>query len=171
MKEIKKSGQLNISDDGKLILTGEVFDTHGYYIFDAAIDTGASLGITLTQELADAVCAPVVEARIPISIGAGSNSIEGCLRKVNLRFGGLEVKNYTATVIKGTRNLIGIKFLQEAGILLVADFHREKTLGSFISSDRNHARLIGKTFHCVNVHNFDICKINDPCPVCGMDGE
>jgi len=166
----QKSGKLIINDDGKLILTGEVFDGHGSYDFNAYVDTGSSFGMVLTRELADAVCAKV-EGDINISIGGGSNTVKGQKRRANLRFGELILTNYEITVVNGTRNLAGIKFFQDAGIIMLVDFHKGKTMGGLITNNRRFARALGKTAHCFSVHKSDITKSNEPCPICGAKGE
>lgn len=126
----QKSGKLIIDDNGKLILTGEVFDQHGSYDFNACVDTGSTFDIVLTRELADAVCAEVKGEIKNISIGAGSNKTNGLIRRTNLRFGGLELLNHEVIVIDGgNRNLVGIKFFQDTGITMLVDFHKGKTMG------------------------------------------
>lgn len=173
MAEKLISGKLRIDEiTGKLFLVGEVFDDHGSYLFEAGIDTGSDFGLVIQRGLADAVCAPVVSTTGPISIGGGSGSVEGLYRKVNVKFGELIVHNYEATVLNGNsdRNLIGVKFLQEAGLLLLADFHEGITKGGFVTSERKFALAIGKTCHCLSVHNLDLCDCSKPCPVCGQLG-
>lgn len=166
----QKSGKLIIGDNGKLILTGEVFDGHGSYDFNADVDTGSSFGMVLTRELADAVCA-TVEGKIDISIGGGSETISGQKRIANLRFGELVLNNYEIIVVNGTRNLVGIKFFQDTGTMMLVDFHKGKTMGGLITNDRRIAIAIGKTVHCLSVHKFDITKSNEQCPICGAKGE
>jgi predicted oxidoreductase len=166
----RESGKLVITAKGKLILTGEVFDSHGSYPFDAFVDTGSDFGLVLTQELADAVCAKV-EGEINISIGGGSQSIVGQKRKVSLKFGEMAVTDYEVTVISGTRNLIGIKFLQDANILMVADFKPGKTSGGIITNNRKYASIIGKAAHCAFSHQIDITGSHLPCPICGARGK
>jgi hypothetical protein len=166
----RKSGKLIIDDNGKLILTGEVFDEHGSYDFNAYVDTGCSFGMVLTRELADAVCAKV-EGEIDISIGGGSNTVTGQKRRVNLRFGELVLNNYKITVVDGTRNLVGIEFFQDTGTIMLVEFHKGKTMGGLITNDRRFASALGKTAHCFLVHKNDITKSNEPCPICGTKGE
>lgn len=166
----RKSGKLIINDEGKLILTGEVFDGHGSYDFNAYVDTGSIFGIVLTQELADAVCAKV-EGEVDISIGAGSGQTKGQIRKANLRFGELVIENYQITVVKGNRNLIGIKFFQDVGAGMIVDFHKGKTMGGLITNERKLVKAIGKTAHCFLEHKNDIVKSYEPCPICGQQGE
>jgi len=164
------SGQLRIDKNGKLFLSGEVFDNHGTYQFEAGIDTGSGFGFVMHRDLADAVCAPVIRAAGSISIGAGSSTISGVYRKVNFRFGGLEVRDYEAVVLDGSsaRNIIGVKFFQDAGMLLLADFHEGSAKGGLVTSDRRSAEVIGKTLHCFAIHNLDLSKCLEPCPVCGQ---
>ena len=173
LKEELISGKLRIDEkSGKLFLAGEVFDDHGSCLFEAGIDTGSDFGLVLQRGLADALCAPVISTTGPISIGGGSGSVEGLFRKVNFRFGELVVENYQAVILNGDsdRNLIGIKFFQDAGLLLLADFHAGITKGGFISSDRKFAMAIGKTCHCLSVHNVDLCNYSSPCLACGQVG-
>lgn len=166
----QKSGKLTIDSSGKLILTGEIFDEHGSFNFEAFVDTGSPFGLVITRELADAVCAKC-EKEINISTGAGSNSTKGLISKANFRFGDLTLQNYEATVVNGNRNLVGIKFFQDTGIIMLVDFHKGKTMGGAITDDRKFARALGKTSHCFFVHNNDITKSNEPCPICGAQGE
>ncbi|MFA5829233.1 MAG: aspartyl protease family protein [Candidatus Gracilibacteria bacterium] len=166
----QKSGKLIIDNNGKLILTGEVFDDHGSFDFNAFVDTGSSFGMVLTKQLADAVCAKY-ERDINISIGGGSNATTGQICRANLRFGDLTLQNYEVTVVNGNRNLVGIKFFQDTGIIILIDFHKGKTMGGAITTDRRFAKAIGKTSHCFFVHNNDITKSNEPCPICGAQGE
>ncbi len=166
----RKSGKLSIDDEGKLILTGEVFDGHGSYDFNAYVDTGSIFGIILTQELADAVCAKV-KGEVVISTGAGSGQTRGQIRNANLRFGDLVIENYQITVVQGDRNLIGIKFLQDVGVGMLVDFHKGKTMGGLITSERKLVRSLGKTAHCFLEHKNDMAKSHEPCPTCGQQGE
>jgi hypothetical protein len=166
----QKSGKLIIDDNGKLILTGEIFDGYGSFDFGAFVDTGSPFGLVLTKELADAVCAKY-EGEINISTGAGSNSTKGQIRRANFRFGGLTLQNYEITVVNGNRNLVGINFFQDTGIIMLVDFHKGKTMGGAITNDRKLANALGKTSHCFLVHNNDITKSNEPCPICGVCGE
>ena len=69
-----------------------------------------------------------------------------------------------------TRNLIGVKFFQDAGMLLLADFHEGSTKGGFVTTDRRFARVISKSCHCLSVHNLDLSKYAEPCSVCGQSG-
>ncbi len=147
-------------------MTGEIFDKHGAYTFDAYIDTGSIFGLVLEKNLADAVCAQI-EKEVNVSIGAGSKNIVGQIRKVNLQFGGLSVKNYPAVVVDGDRNLIGVKFFQDAGIAIVFDFLKGKTMGGFVTTDRKLIKAVGKTSHCFLSHNTDITKTYESCPICG----
>ena len=165
----QKSGQIRITNDGKVILTGEIFDQHGSYPFEAFIDTGSSFGLIITQELADAVCAPVLE-EVNICIGAGSGNTKGHTRLANFRFGDLEIKNYRATAVKGSRNLVGVKFFQDISAAVLLDFHQGKTAGCFLSTDQKFVRMLGKSLHCATVHGLDICESTKPCPVCGQMG-
>ncbi len=166
-----QSGKLIIPNNGKLILTGEVFDDHGNHHFNAYVDTGCNFNIALTQELADAVCAPVTGKEINISTGAGTGSTIGHERIVNLKFGNLTIKNYKIIAIPGKRNLIGVNFFQDVGIIIIADFHKGKTQGGIITSDRKVASIFGKTAHCFFSHGLDISNSDKPCPVCGQKGE
>lgn len=165
-----KSGKLKIDDNGKLILTGEVYDDHVSLDFDAFVDTGSSFGMVLTRQLADSVCAKY-EGEIDISIGGGSDSTTGQIRKANLRFGNLTLQNYEVTVVNGNRNLVGIKFFQDTEVIMLIDFHKGKTMGGAITNDRKFARAIGKASHCFLVHNNDITKSNYPCSICGAQSE
>lgn len=166
----QKSGRLIIDDNGKLILTGKIFDSHNSFDFDAFVDTGSSFGMVLNTQLADAVCAKY-ERDIEISIGGGSNSITGQIRKANLRFGDLTLHNYKITVVSGNRNLVGIKFFQDTGIIMLVDFYKGKTMGGAITNDRRFAKVIGKTSHYFFIHNNDITKSDEPCSICGMQGD
>lgn len=167
----QETGKLIIDKNGKLILTGEIFDNHGSYSFDAYVDTGSSFGLILTRELADAVCAKIEEKISNISIGGGSNSVIGHKRKANLRFGELTLSNYEITVVEGgTRNLVGIKFFQDTQILMLIDF-KGKTSGGLITNDRRFASAIGKTAHFLTVHKTDITRSDEPCPICNDRGE
>lgn len=167
----QKSGKLIINSIGKLILTGEIFDGHGSFDFEAYVDTGSSFNMVITRELADAVCAKVEEEIKNISIGSGSNTTDGQIRRANFRFGDLLLQNYNVTVVNGSRNLVGIKFFQDTGIIMLVDFHRGKTMGGIIINDRKFAGVIGKVSHCYFSHNNDISKSNEPCPICGARGE
>lgn len=166
----QKSGKLIIDENGKLILTGEIFDGHGSFNFETFVDTGSPFGLVVTKELADAVCAKY-KREINISTGAGSNSTKGQICRANFRFGSLTLQNYEVTVVNGNRNLVGIKFFQDTGIIMMVDFHKGKTMGGAITNDRKFAGVIGKTAHCYFSHNNDIIKSNEPCPTCGMRGE
>lgn len=166
----QESGKLIIDENGKLILTGEIFDGHGSYPFNAYVDTGSSFGLVITRKLADAVCAKV-EGEIDISIGGGSKTVTGQKRKANLRFGELILNNYEITVVSGTRNLVGIQFFQNAHIAMLVDFNQGKTRGGLITNQRRFASALGKTAHCFTVHRTDITKSNEPCPICGAKGE
>lgn len=165
-----ESGKLAIKDNGKLILTGEVFDEYGSHNFDAYVDTGSDFGMVLTRGLADAVCAKV-EDEIGISIGGGSSTVRGQKRRANLRFGELTLKDYEITVVNGTRNLVGIKFFQDTGIMILVDFHKGKTRGGLITNDRRFVSALGKTTHCFLGHKEDITKSDEACSICGARGE
>lgn len=166
----QKSGKLLINDAGKLILTGEIFDGHGSFNFETFVDTGLSLNMVITRELADAVCAKIEGEVKNISIGGGTSSVDGQIRMANFRFGDLVIQNYKVAVINGSRNLVGIKFFQDVGILMLVDFHKGKTMGGILTSERKFANIIGKTAHCYFSHNIDISKSNEPCPSCGARG-
>lgn len=161
----QKSGELKINDFGKLIYTGEIFDDHNSFDFEAFIDTGNDFGVVLTSQLANAVCAEV-EEDIKINTGAGLETIPGQKRKVNLRFGNLLLKNYSVTVLNGTRNLVGISFLQEHGILMIVDFKKGKTEGGVLTNDQTFANVIKKTSRCYFGHKNDSIKSNEKCPIC-----
>ena len=160
-----------INEVGKLILTGEIFDDHGSYAFEACVDTGLSLNMVITKELADSVCAKVEGKIENISIGGGSNTTDGLIRRANFRFGNLLLQNYNVAVINGSRNLVGIKFFQDTKTIMLVDFFKGKTMGGIITNDRKFASAIGKISHCYFCHNNDISKSNEPCPTCGVRGE
>lgn len=162
----RTSGELKFSQEGKLILTGEIFDSHNTFLFEAFVDTGSTFGIIITRELADAVCAPD-NGPVQINAGAGSVSSEGHKSVVNLKFGQLICRNYPVTIINGTRNLIGVKFLQEAGIIMLVDFNKGRTQGGIITTDRTEAKIFGKVSHCLHSHKLDLSDSKNPCPVCG----
>ena len=82
----------------------------------------------------------------------------------------LIIQNYKVTVVNGTRNLVGIKFFQDVGIIMLMDFHKEKTNGGIITSEQKFVNILGKTAHCYFSHNIDISKSNEPCSSCGARG-
>lgn len=167
------SGELKIDDNGKLLLGGEVFDSHGFYPFKAFIDTGSEFGFVIQKDLADAVCAPIIGSAGSISVGAGTSTISGVYRKISFRFGQLVIKNYNAVVLNKitNRNILGLKFFQDCDILLLADFHEGSTKGGLVSTDRKLARAIGNICHCLIQHDLDLSKYLEPCPACGEYGE
>lgn len=167
----RRSGKIKIDSTGKVILTAEIYDEHGSFDFDAIVDTGSSFGMVITKGLADAVCAKVLGEIENISIGGGTDTINGQLRVANFRFGDLlDIPNYKVIVTDGTRNLIGVKFFQDNNILLMIDF-KGTTSGSLITNDRKFASALGKTTHYLEIHKNDITKSNEPCTICGARGE
>ena len=70
-----------------------------------------------------------------------------------------------------TRNVIGVKFFQDAELLLIADFNKKSTRGGLISNDRRIAGVVGKTLHCFCQHGLDLSKSTKPCPVCGQSSD
>ena len=150
------SNTLKIDSNHKIKFSGNIFDHHGSYSFNAYIDTGCTFNLVLNRELADAVCAEVVCEVLDISIGGGLENKRGFIRKANLKFGPLTLRDYEFLVVDDNkRNLIGIKFFQDSKMLLVMDFASGKTDGCFITTNQDIARAMGKTVHFCLAHHMN----------------
>ena len=164
-----KSAKLTIHNTGKISLEGVIFDSHGEYPLEAFLDTGCTDAFAIDQLLADAVCAPVVEEVTRTTPGGGI--IRVFMRKINVRFGGLEIRELRVAVpeIPTGRNLMGISFLQAINAFIILDFNKGKTEGCFFTTDSVFSHRIGKQLHNITIHGNDLVG-GGACVECDQTG-
>src|SRR3989344_4638051 len=142
-----KSGELRIDENGKIVIAGELFDLHDtdpfVVSFEGYLDTGCIHDMVVPIDLVNVVCARV-ESEHETSGGAGATTIQGTMRRVNVRFSGFEKQNIRAFVPNNPskRTLIGVGLLQKISAFLVIDYCRGRTEGSILTTDRNIPLLI-----------------------------
>lgn len=168
------SGEMHISENGKIIIAGELFEDREInpiiIPIECNLDTGCTYDMVIPADMANGVGAQV-EEKHDAGIGAGAGILAGTMRKINIRFGNASKKDVLVFVPNQpiSRVLIGIGLLQKLEVFVGINFYSGATEGGILTNDKNIAFFIGKMLHCLQVHGMEIVS-RDPCPYCGMSG-